>query len=42
VTAIARDEFPENTAVSIKVVVRDDTDFAIFSGSLTFEVQWND
>ncbi len=39
---IAKGEIAHQNALSVTVNVRDDTDFKVFSGRLSFETEWYD
>ena len=41
-TDIAREELPGQNETSFAVKVRDDVDFNVFSGELSFRSRWND
>jgi len=41
-TDIAREELPDQDQTNIGINVRDDVDFNVFFGELSFRGQWND
>ncbi|MDR6820809.1 hypothetical protein J2X76_006009 [Neorhizobium sp. 2083] len=42
VAEIAREELADETTATFTVSVRDDTNFVIFSGELTYRAEWDD